>query len=208
MSSDDWHTFRSYMRGHPYPALDRSAAFQIETHAQSLLAEVATAQTAWSAMLAALSTLDIESIGTTWYHLDVLLGAAFRVTHILWPVQGYRRRGKLLRQHFAIPDDSPITQRGVRNGFEHFDERVDDYLNTGTFTVVDRMIGPATAIEVDGAAPQYLRRLDPATMTTWFLDESLELQTLVAALVALPVQMYGVTQSLDLLLYSRSVRRS
>lgn len=37
-------------------------------------------------------------------------------------------RGKRLRSTFKVADESPLLRRPLRNAWEHFDERLDDYL--------------------------------------------------------------------------------
>ena len=37
-------------------------------------------------------------------------------------------RGKRLRKTFTVTDESPLHRRPLRNAWEHFDERLDDYL--------------------------------------------------------------------------------
>ena len=41
------------------------------------------------------------------------------------------KRGSYLRKVFAVGDDSPLKNRGLRNSVEHFDERLDLYLEDG-----------------------------------------------------------------------------
>jgi hypothetical protein len=66
-----------------------------------------------------------------------LLGSAANISKIFWPIGGKsaednkaRRRlerGHRLRKELAVPDDSPLRARAVRNHFEHMDERLDEY---------------------------------------------------------------------------------
>lgn len=37
-------------------------------------------------------------------------------------------RGKKLREEFSVADSSPLSDRSLRNAFEHFDEYLDDFL--------------------------------------------------------------------------------
>lgn len=43
----------------------------------------------------------------------------------------HKKRGAYLRKVFAVGDDSPLRNRGLRNSVEHFDERLDLYLEAG-----------------------------------------------------------------------------
>ncbi|AKJ94575.1 hypothetical protein TVD_03955 [Thioalkalivibrio versutus] len=67
------------------------------------------------------------------------IGHAGAVSRFFWPVDGPRRepselkelrkrRGEALRSAFDLSDDSPLANRDLRNAWEHFDERLDQYL--------------------------------------------------------------------------------
>lgn len=43
----------------------------------------------------------------------------------------HRDRGKYLSKVFGVNDDSPLMNRALRNSIEHFDERLDLYLQNG-----------------------------------------------------------------------------
>lgn len=43
----------------------------------------------------------------------------------------HRDRGDYLRKVFEVKEDSPLVNRGLRNSMEHFDERLDLYLQDG-----------------------------------------------------------------------------
>lgn len=43
----------------------------------------------------------------------------------------HKKRGAYLRKVFGVDDGSPLKDRGLRNAVEHFDERLDLYLESG-----------------------------------------------------------------------------
>lgn len=60
----------------------------------------------------------------------VLQSAA--LSRYFWPVRkGYEGRGQCLRETFAIDQSSPLYNRDLRNALEHFDERLEKYLESG-----------------------------------------------------------------------------
>jgi hypothetical protein len=71
-----------------------------------------------------------------WYSVQSLLMAAANVSKLLWPT--YRRgenlipcRGEELRKSLAISDEhSPLSDRTLRNHFEHFDARLEHWAAT------------------------------------------------------------------------------
>jgi hypothetical protein len=78
---------------------------------------------------------------------------------------------KQLVDLFAAVDLSPISNKDMRNSFEHFDERIDQWVQkrNGGFNVQDRAIGANV-----GAVPppDQLRRYDPVgqVLTIWTRD--------------------------------------
>src|SRR4051794_1539773 len=76
-----------------------------------------------------------------WYHVHGMLTAAAMVSKTLWPIRRVNQaRGELLRSVFKVPADSPFQSRRVRDGFEHFDERIDRFAGSGQ-AVLDRIVG-------------------------------------------------------------------
>jgi len=57
----------------------------------------------------------------------VLQSAA--LSRYFWPVRkGHEARGQQLRETFVIDESSPLHNRDLRNALEHFDERLDKYV--------------------------------------------------------------------------------
>lgn len=51
-----------------------------------------------------------------------------------------------LRESLQVGDDSPLRDVGMRNAFEHLDERIDDWWrHSPKHSLVDRSIGPLAA---------------------------------------------------------------
>lgn len=105
----------------------------------------------------------------------------------------YRTRGRTLRTRFHVKDTSAFSDRSLRNAFEHFDEKLDDFLRDGNAIVIDSNVGPKAAIP----ALPVLRHLDPTTWVVSFLDQSLNLEQLAKAAAGLPQKMRGVSFMLD-----------
>jgi hypothetical protein len=85
----------------------------------------------------------------------VLHGAA--LSRFFWPVRkGYEARGEHLRAAFDVTDASPLKNRDLRNALEHFDERLDVYLQSSVVGVIlPRYVG--WTLEPDGV-PAHLFR--------------------------------------------------
>lgn len=136
-----------------------------------------------------------DSLGALFY-LDALLRCAAAISRILWPSRAkYKPRGRLLRRLFRVAGRSPFAHRAVRNAFEHFDERLEDWL-AGETLVVDSSIGPKNSF-IGQSTLRHLRHLEPISMEASFLDESLRIDPLVRAARGLRPKMRGITFMLD-----------
>jgi len=119
----------------------------------------------------------------TWSAVQLILIAAGNVSKILWPPRkSSALRGEILRRQLDVDDNSPLSDRNFRNHFEHYDERIEDWLasqNTSVYT--DWIIGPPM-----GFARQFPsnvhRGYDYTTQTLTFRGESISLESIVKAL--------------------------
>ena len=132
--------------------------------------------------------LGCNDSGRVWYSVQALLVAAANVSKLLWPPgRDLRKRGETLRDSLLVGDDSPIRGRGLRDAFEHFDERIEKWAQSsprGAF--VDSNIGLAGRIEIDAKSEKdYLRNFEPATWTVTFWGDSYHLIPLVEAIRSL-----------------------
>ena len=147
-----------------------------------------------------LHSRDSDNVRRIFAAVQSLLGAAAMMSKLLKPdPPGFRwdgsplspeetrqrklsiDRGKQLRDALLVKGDHPITQRSVRNAFEHFDDRLDRYLEANpTASVVDLYVGPAGGIVVDPPIP-YLRHVDNETLMVSVLDKSVNIQSLYDA---------------------------
>jgi hypothetical protein len=96
-------------------------------------------------------------------------------------------RGKTLRKLlFRRGEDRNvlIKNSAVRNGFEHFDERLDAFIDEESQenrNIVDRNILPPGGIIISGGGePKHLRRIEPTNMVVSVLDDGVNLQSLVS----------------------------
>lgn len=114
------------------------------------------------------------------------------VSRLLWPPSTMNRlkkkrakkRGGHLQNTLAIDDGHSLRDRTLRDHFEHFDERLDDWAETSPHkNIVDNMIGPRNAIGGDSIKDQDIMKLfDPATNMLIFRGERFNVQALVDGL--------------------------
>jgi hypothetical protein len=116
-----------------------------------------------------------SDIRRAFFSLQALVGAAAMASKLLWPGPAGRNpdpwrplteeRAAWLRGVVAVGDDSPLRSRSVRNGLEHFDERIDEWVHgqlesAGNFIYVDQYIGPPGGIVVGDRPAEPLRHID------------------------------------------------
>ncbi|MHB1432165.1 MAG: hypothetical protein ACYCVZ_08640 [Streptosporangiaceae bacterium] len=100
-------------------------------------------------------------------------------------------RGKTLRKLLLNRNDDTqvlINNSAVRNGFEHFDERLDAFIYKeyqGNRNIVDRIVGPTGAIMINGCEPTHLRGIDTTNLQVSVLDDSVNIQSLVTLVEAI-----------------------
>lgn len=76
--------------------------------------------------------------------LQNLIVQAAAISRYFWPVRkSHEWRSTQLRNAFKIREDSPLKSRDLRNAIEHFDEKLDKYLEGGLVGVVlPQFVGP------------------------------------------------------------------
>src|SRR5690348_1175775 len=84
-----------------------------------------------------------DTIGT-WAAVQAILTAAGNVSKILWPPRRESAaRGEMLRALLGVGDNNALSDRTFRNHFEHYDERIEDWLTSrSSSTYTDQIIGP------------------------------------------------------------------
>ncbi|WP_192983525.1 hypothetical protein [Pseudomonas sp. EggHat1] len=125
------------------------------------------------------------------YALD-LIHHASAVSRIFWPPGGRNkqsskralRRGQALRDMLQLQNGHAVQNRSLRDHFEHFDERLDDWAENSKYrNIVHRLFGPRAAI--GGNAIQdsdILHHFDPATNIFGFRGEYYDIQDLAVGL--------------------------
>jgi hypothetical protein len=113
-------------------------------------------QLAYDELNAALATIEVRR---SFYALQNLLAAAANVSKAFWGTADKKygnrreRERKPLRDSIGLKDNSPLRRVKMRNNFEHFDERLDEwFLKSEKHTYMDHNIGPYN-LEGIGSAP-------------------------------------------------------
>jgi hypothetical protein len=129
-------------------------------------------------LVAALAAGDMNG---TWFSVENLLSAAANASKALWG-QGATANAarKPLRDSLGVTDTSPLSERWVRNHFEHFDERLDEWwVKDPNHNIADMNLLPVGAI-VGLARLSTFRQLDPSTLEVVFWGDTFNIPEIVA----------------------------
>ncbi|MBU1121178.1 MAG: hypothetical protein KKF54_00560 [Candidatus Omnitrophica bacterium] len=118
-----------------------------------------------------------------WSSIQSILVAAGNVSKILCPQEKkYAVRGKRLRELLKVEDNNILSDRSLRNHFEHYDDRIEDWFkNQSSAVYSDLAVDPFKSIW--GNVPSnHHRAYDPLTQTLTFRGESFELAAVLKEL--------------------------
>ena len=118
-----------------------------------------------------------------WGAIQSILVAAGNVSKILWPSRKRSfSRGQSLRLVLAVDDGNPLSNRNLRNHFEHYGERIEDWFEKNSSAVYsDSSIDPFGSPLGQKAGNSH-RAYDPLTQTLTFRGESTDLAAIIRAL--------------------------
>jgi hypothetical protein len=142
----------------------------------------------WTTLLGEFNRRRTAASRRFWYSAQGFLLAVANISRMLWPSERDHKRGRSvsvsrgheLRRHLGLPVRSPLTDRAVRNHFEHFDAGLDLWTEREKRTpAADADVGPTTQVE---DLKNRFRDYDPASETLTFQGERISLRELSDAL--------------------------
>ncbi|MFT2815648.1 hypothetical protein [Leifsonia sp. A12D58] len=200
------------------PESNRIDDWTIQTYLGELVNQAEAAELAVADFNAALAG-GARGVARAFASVQALLGAAALISKLLWPQPPSRNangdsltsdeetqraftiaRARRLRELTAIKGLPILESRKVRNGLEHFDERLDKFFLSGQSIVADRNIGPKDRLVIIGDAPaMHLRLIDNERLTASVLGDEVSLQGLMNA-----TQLVGMKASAAIEVLRRS----
>ena len=122
-----------------------------------------------------------------WGLIQALLTATANISKALWGEKGkYEQQREPLRQSIGVTNSSPlIPPSTVRNSFEHFDERLDDWWRKSpNHNYMDGAIATGALIGGDGAAEAFpninlVRAYDPSIERVSFWGDTFDIAAIV-----------------------------
>jgi hypothetical protein len=119
-----------------------------------------------------------------WFALQGILISGANASKLLW---GSKSEDDLAARHrlradAEVDESSPFYSRQLRNDFEHFDERLEDWFaGSERQHYFGRNIGPVGALPQIGQGPKdVFGHFDPDALTVAFWEHLIELQPLVS----------------------------
>jgi hypothetical protein len=117
-----------------------------------------------------------------WGSIQSILVATANVSKILWPAKKESKaRGKQLRDDLGVSDDNLLSDRTIRNHFEHYDERIEEWVESGkSGSYMDSRIDP---FPTQLSREQFCHRsYNPTNKMLSFRGESIDLAAVLAEL--------------------------
>ena len=114
-----------------------------------------------------------------------ILVSTANLSKLLWGSKDeYAESRASLRVRLGVTDDSPIQSKRLRNGFEHFDEQIDEWWTRGSQVLVSRNIGPPDMIKLSDAPSEQewaerLGHFDPETGDVTLWDRSANIRLIL-----------------------------
>jgi len=120
------------------------------------------------------------------YALQNLLNAAASISKTLWGQRGEREEErKPIRESIGISNDSPLKPIGIRNDFEHFDERLEKWWKKSKHhNYFDLNLSSRTGI-VGVSEVDWFRNFDPQTGEVMFWGTDFNLNLLVKEIMVI-----------------------
>ena len=117
-----------------------------------------------------------------WSSIQSILVAAGNVSKIFWPQKEYEVRGKRLRELLKVDDNNILSDRSLRNHFEHYDDRIEKWFKGKSSAVYsDLAIDPLKSMRRNFPTNHH-RAYDPLTQTLTFRGESFDLAAVLKEL--------------------------
>lgn len=112
-----------------------------------------------------------------WVGCQMFVVGAGNLSKALWGQGGkLAAQRQPLRDSLGVTDASPLRIVGMRNNFEHFDERIDTWWTTApNHNILDRMIGSPNAV-VGLSDIERFRVYDPTNGSIVFWGQQFDLQ--------------------------------
>jgi len=149
---------------------------QVELQCRAIIAAATELQRALVA-----ARHDPDEMVNVWIAVQNLLNATANVSKACWGQRGRRKRvRKDLRDSLGIAEPSPLRDPDIRNHFEHYDERLDEWWRTSPrHNHMDMSVASPLSSVRGLDAQDMFRVIDPVTMEVVFWGQTFALRPIV-----------------------------
>ena len=121
-----------------------------------------------------------------WFQIQAFLVSTGNISKLMWPAgKETQDRGEALRARLSVLDDSPLRDRRLRNHFEHFDTRLDQWAaESRKKWFVDSGIGRVEDLP-DVDVQDSLRNFDPRALVISVRGDTYEFELILRELLSL-----------------------
>jgi hypothetical protein len=137
--------------------------------------------------------MDPDAARTFWFFSQAFLSAVANISKILFPTQGgNQERGLTLRTLLGITDDSLFNSqnRAMRNHYEHFDERLDEWWTTSRIRGhADKNLYPICFLESEFGEENCFRNFDSKPGILTFMGQHFAIEPVMEQLGRLRVEL-------------------
>jgi hypothetical protein len=134
-----------------------------------------------------------QGLDLFWYSAESFLRATGNISKVFWPPPPLSRnkdlsditkkRGEHLQRIYQMSDNSPLKNRTLRDLFEHFDERLDEWFYSSEHhNLFDSNLLPRQFV---AKSKDYLRNFDPVEWVLFFAGDELEFKPIIESVVEL-----------------------
>ncbi len=121
-----------------------------------------------------------------WSAIQSILSASANVSKILWPARDNRKaRGDYLRDSLNVEEGHLLSDRKIRNSFEHYDERIEDWFEEHESSVYCDLALEAHVPGLLMPSKFSHRSYDQYTCDLKFRDEKINIRELLSELAKL-----------------------
>lgn len=128
---------------------------EIHMHASSAIA-------GYTQLLHLISDNQTRQSRDVWFVLLSFLTHAAMVSKLLDPIHKHKTkedRGKVLRAHLRVPENSAILPRDARDNLEHIDERIDRWVQNGDTKILEMVFEDREGFEYISEDEGVIRRV-------------------------------------------------
>lgn len=136
---------------------------QLTWYMQDVCMHALGAQLEFKSLLTRLADVETQQSRLVWFHLTSFLHHTAMISKFVRPISKHKvavARGKALRAALDVKDGSDVLPRHARDNVEHFDERIDRWLEgASSYTILEIVLPNRAAYDYLRVADKRVKRI-------------------------------------------------